>query len=1095
MPSSPPTAESTSPATASAAPSAAPPASDSILSMTPAKRKLEASSSPAANTAATNAAATVAAPLPPTAAPASSATSAPSAPVSAPAAVGLKITPTTGVVKTLDAHLRALLALLQQYDQDVDVLTTPLTPSTHRPPSSTSSVVNNDGGPASKRPRLDSNGAEESGQATGDADTIESRIQASQYASFQAFLNDLDAASARAIARRRALEGDSSAQSQSQPHPQTQQQRATSPTSLQGVINRTRILRKHVDNYVARNPMPEAERQGRDGRPQEQHQQQASSPAISGSAVKKEPSVSSQGKQTPTPEEHKPFSHFPSRPDSTVLTLAAHGKQLFSSLRKPHSSAPRSTSSPHQSPKATIKEELALPAGISFTQVIPYNPAISQSSSKRRGGGTATSTTTFADTFPPKPQLPALDPPVGPPARPAVVPWIDRYEVAVNACIRPEERTGFLYYPMPSGRWIQYGYSDVVEETLRKSQTLAAPHAGPDGHARPRLYGTGPFGCRRGGKGGSTAEDALFANVYSSFAPSFESAGALVGREERDRIWWETTGVGKMLQALELAEESGAAQSDASAATNVAESQKKSEVDPEMIDEALLQEAISSREKEEKSGQEKQKDAPAAAAELDELLAEISELIHTLNSYRQLRNLCPPRPANDQPTASATQRAPPPAAATPSPEEILTYETLKSSLAAMVGTLPPYAVAKLDSDQLAELGVTAPLIVEGPNYPGTMEEDEHTQQQRQYRATQPQAASQGQIPPQAAVSMGRGASSRSTMAYQSAASTTANTINYQRPSYAASSRAARSTAPPYATAPAHQQPQPQPQPQPQTSPQRYSSASRGQASRSTYLPHVQAPYAPGPLPMSAVASTYAPQAAGVPYQPRGGGVSTGAAPAMPLANGVYIPPSQQPPPVTPTLPSQRILPSAPSTLMSQPGPMHPRGAPPPASPAAPIPNPAAAYYNPTATPTMPPAPASATSPIVPPYQMNSPAPVSQIPLHIPVATAAAQQAQQQRYYAQQQQQASTAKGMAMGMGMGAPAGMGMSMARPMGPYNPSPGYAPQQPPAPTPSAAMMGSPAAVLPGPAPMLPSQQQGMEYAPQHPQQQQVNGGVGGR
>ena len=49
----------------------------------------------------------------------------------------------------------------------------------------------------------------------------------------------------------------------------------------------------------------------------------------------------------------------------------------------------------------------------------------------------------------------------------------------------------------------------------------------------------------------------------------------------------------------------------------------------------------------------------------------------------------------------------------------------------MIAILPPYAVSKLNGDQLEELNVTKKILLENTDYPGTMEEDEYTMQQKQ----------------------------------------------------------------------------------------------------------------------------------------------------------------------------------------------------------------------------------------------------------------------------------------------------------------------------------------------------------------------------
>ncbi|KAI5285641.1 hypothetical protein KEM55_000570, partial [Ascosphaera atra] len=193
-----------------------------------------------------------------------------------------------------------------------------------------------------------------------------------------------------------------------------------------------------------------------------------------------------------------PMTEVHTREDKVVLTLygnAPRGAQMFSSLR--------------QSDKQTgkIKEE-ELPSGISVSQVIPFNPALEAGEKKR----------TLGEVFPPKPNALPLEPPKRrlPPAR-ATVPWIDPYQSYVESCIPFEERTGYLYYPVSSGQWLQYDYQSVVHDALQKTQSSQTRKTG-------RLR-RGPFANNM------RAVDPMFAQAYSSFGPSYESSGASVGRE------------------------------------------------------------------------------------------------------------------------------------------------------------------------------------------------------------------------------------------------------------------------------------------------------------------------------------------------------------------------------------------------------------------------------------------------------------------------------------------------------------------------------------------------------------------------------------
>ena len=127
-------------------------------------------------------------------------------------------------------------------------------------------------------------------------------------------------------------------------------------------------------------------------------------------------------------------------------------------------------------------------------------------------------------------------------------------------------------------------------------------------------------------------------------------------------------------------------------------------LDPQLLDEETLSEAVQSFKpdttyvdkatdsKEAESDKDKEK---KAQGDIGEILDDISDLLQTLNSYRQLRNLSQQSPDNratDQSNGTLPNQD---STSTPSDAEYSIYETLKSSLSALVSTLPPYAVSKL----------------------------------------------------------------------------------------------------------------------------------------------------------------------------------------------------------------------------------------------------------------------------------------------------------------------------------------------------------------------------------------------------------------
>jgi len=68
---------------------------------------------------------------------------------------------------------------------------------------------------------------------------------------------------------------------------------------------------------------------------------------------------------------------------------------------------------------------------------------------------------------------------------------------------------------------------------------------------------------------------------------------------------------------------------------------------------------------------------------------------------------------------------------TPSTAEMEVYKTLKLQLAVLINSLPPYAVARLNGDQLDELNIKTDIIVETENTRGVLTEDEASRAAKQ----------------------------------------------------------------------------------------------------------------------------------------------------------------------------------------------------------------------------------------------------------------------------------------------------------------------------------------------------------------------------
>jgi hypothetical protein len=221
--------------------------------------------------------------------------------------------------------------------------------------------------------------------------------------------------------------------------------------------------------------------------------------------------------------------------------------------------------------------------------------------------------------------------------------------------------------------------------------------------------------------------EALFRGAFSSFAPCKDDSAAVVPSSLAGKVWWRKAGrhnFSKMIKSCLPSEDESSSekQPDTSAPELQPLDLDSLEKDIKEFDESMvdpeLQKYLGFTKDE---GLDK---------EADELLEEVSELLETLASYQRIRNVTLPsqsRHANDPVNGDMLANSSGPA---PSEAEIATYETLKAQLKMIVDTLPPYAVAKLNGDQLNELLVSTKLEVRTDQYRGNMEEDETAQQAR-----------------------------------------------------------------------------------------------------------------------------------------------------------------------------------------------------------------------------------------------------------------------------------------------------------------------------------------------------------------------------
>ncbi|KAL5613753.1 hypothetical protein FOVSG1_002816 [Fusarium oxysporum f. sp. vasinfectum] len=352
--------------------------------------------------------------------------------------------------------------------------------------------------------------------------------------------------------------------------------------------------------------------------------------------------------------------------------------------------------------------DMPLPQGMSLTHVMPTTPH--------------ERTQTLGDLFSSPKNLPPLQPPKQPKTQ-AKGNVLDFYRPELTDTSKFRNASYFTT-KLTAGCYLDYSNATPSSQTITKQRERAQSLAGK----RP-----------------STTElelhemESLFRGAFSSFAPCKDDSGAVVPSSVAGRMWWQRSGHRSFQNMIEV-EYYGGADSD-----------EKAEKDEAMdIDEKAIQEAIDSWDEsvvdpslEEALGTKRADEEK----EVDEILEEVSDMIETLSSYQRIRNLNLPNSQNrssSDPVNGDMLATPGP---TPSEGEQATYEMLKAQLALIIKTLPPYAVAKLNGDQLEDLLISTKVQVQTDKYKGVMEEDEAGVQAR-LRAQQQAAQANARPPPQ-----------------------------------------------------------------------------------------------------------------------------------------------------------------------------------------------------------------------------------------------------------------------------------------------------------------------------------------------------------
>lgn len=381
----------------------------------------------------------------------------------------------------------------------------------------------------------------------------------------------------------------------------------------------------------------------------------------------------------------------------TVLTLFGNAptpKQLFSSTQN------ASIGKEGLAIKSELPvEEMSLPNGLTATKIMPA-PV-----DGKKGP-------TFEEAFAPPYNLPTLHPPKAhkrSSTRDTTITW--EFKDPVN---RSSKKGGYTVQSLTTGNWLGYGGVDSANDASAREKRKQRDRALSSGAESVKEAPTKITLDEQQAK----LEEALFRRAYSSFAPSIDNAKSVLPAETKAMVWWHKVGEKRFCDTFAI----DPALLDSTAVDAVS-------LLPEPEVPAINEEDFETVVNEMADLDEDMANAKSAISKTDvkQVLREVSELLETLASHQRIRHATLPSST----AASRTPISPAPLLASrigkpdePAEDEVSTYNALRRELAYLILKLPPYAVAKIDGDQLAELGVSKLVPFESKDIKGTMEEDQ-----------------------------------------------------------------------------------------------------------------------------------------------------------------------------------------------------------------------------------------------------------------------------------------------------------------------------------------------------------------------------------
>jgi hypothetical protein len=204
---------------------------------------------------------------------------------------------------------------------------------------------------------------------------------------------------------------------------------------------------------------------------------------------------------------------------------------------------------------------------------------------------------------------------------------------------------------------------------------------------------------------------ATFKGAYSHFAPSYDNTRSVIPQQHRSRLWWNWRVASLTNSFQELSAEQSADES------NVV---LEESIDP-ALDDKLIEEAIESFEEDSNSQDAEHTLANGTEStargdqDTEEILENISEMVEALSSYQRNRH----SELRSKHTSADELGTP----SKPSSAEFDLHRMLRDQLAVVVSSLPPFATARLNGDQLKELNIKPRLELEEAVYHGILDEE------------------------------------------------------------------------------------------------------------------------------------------------------------------------------------------------------------------------------------------------------------------------------------------------------------------------------------------------------------------------------------